>query len=99
MSGDMLKMKMLFSNDDMNRISESNDGYVVDLHGKHRCEAKVFINNIILLTNHPFTMVLIHGYNRGTVLKEMIFDEPINSRIIDKQVSAYNMGRTMLTVA
>ena len=99
MSCDMLKMKMIFTNDDMDRITENDTGYVVDLHGKHRYEARAFINNIIKLTNHPFTIVLIHGYNNGTVLKKMIFEDQINSRIINKTEAEYNMGRTLLTVA
>jgi hypothetical protein len=99
MSIDLLKMKMVFTSEDMNRIVENEDGFVVDLHGKHRHEAKVFINNIILLTNHPFNMVLIHGYNNGTVLKQMIYEETINPRIVSKRGSAYNMGQTLLRVA
>lgn len=99
MNKDLQRLSTIFSSDDMNRITASEDGLQVDLHGKSRHEAKVFINNIINLINHPFVLDIIHGYNRGTVLKQMIYKEKINSRIVSRTGVRYNMGETFLMVA
>jgi len=99
MSADLNRMQIVFTAEDMRRISLIEDGFKVDLHGKNRWEAKAFIRNIINLVNHPFTLDVIHGYNRGIVLKNMISSEEINSRIVSRHVSEYNMGETYLTVA
>ena len=99
MDKDLQRLSIIFTADDMNRITVSEDGLLVDLHGKSRHEAMVFINNIINLINHPFVLDVIHGYNRGTVLKQMLRKEKINSRIVSRKGSNYNMGETFLMVA
>ena len=98
MSGDMNRLKMILTEDDVNRIQELPDRMSVDLHGKTKKEAKRFLNNIINIIRHPFTMEVIHGYNRGTVLKEMIYMEDINPRITSKNGLYYNMGETILYI-
>ncbi len=92
-------MKIVFTEDDMRRIREYEGKIVVDLHGKKRREAIVFVNNIINLVHHPFEMDLIHGYNHGTVLKEMVLEEQINRRIVNRRCSNDNLGVTHLNVA
>ena len=99
MSADMNRMQIVLSSEDMRRISEVEDGYRVDIHGKNRWEAKTLIRNIINLVNHPFVLDVIHGYNHGVVLKVMINSEDINPRIVCRKTSNYNMGETFLTVA
>ena len=99
MNNDLVRMKTVFPDSDMNRISEDGDGYVVDLHGKHKYEARVLLNNIINITMHPFNLAVIHGYKQGITLKKMIQEETINPRIVEKKSSPYNMGLTFLTVA
>ena len=99
MSKDLCRMKILFTAEDMQRITEKEDGFKVDLHGKNRWEAKILIRNIINMVNHPFTLDVVHGYNHGIVLKTMINNEDINPRIISRKVSDYNMGETYLIVA
>ena len=99
MSTDFMRMQMIFSKEDMSRIELSESGIVVDLHGKHKGEAKRLINNIINIVNHPFIMDIIHGYNNGIVLKKMIHEESINCRITEKYSSAYNYGETFLVIA
>ncbi len=95
----MNRMQIVLSSEDMRRISEVEDGYRVDLHGKNRWEAKVLLRNIINLVRHPFTLDVIHGYNNGIVLKTMINSEEINPRIVGRRISDFNMGETYLTVA
>lgn len=99
MDKDFQRLSIIFSAEDMHRISFSDESVVVDLHGKNKYEAKTFINNIINMINHPFKMDVIHGYNHGTVLKQMIYKEEINSRIVERLGSNHNMGETFLMVA
>ncbi|MBP3196034.1 MAG: hypothetical protein J6N21_03410 [Butyrivibrio sp.] len=99
MSTDLMRMQMIFSKEDMSRIELSESGIVVDLHGKHKGEAKRLINNIINIVNHPFIMDIIHGYNNGLVLKKMIHEERINSRVKGKYSNSYNYGETFLVIA
>ena len=101
MSKDLDRLSMIFCKDDLERIivHPDKEKIMVDLHGKTRKEAKKFLNNIINVIRHPFTLEVIHGYNNGTVLKEMISKEEINSRIVSKVVPFYNVGETILSVA
>ena len=98
MNSDMSRLYMVLTKEDMNRIQEYPDRMSIDLHGKTRREAKRLLNNIINTIRHPFTIEVIHGYNHGTVLKDMIFDETINPRIISKDVPFYNIGETYLYI-
>ena len=99
MKSDMMKLNMILTQEEINRIQEYPNGMRIDLHGKTRKEAKRLLNNIINATLHPFTMDVIHGYNHGTALKDMIFEEDINPRIISKDVPVYNIGETILLIA
>lgn len=99
MSNDMGRLNMVLTKEDINRIQEYPDRMFVDLHGKSRKEAKQLLNNIINIIRHPFTIEVVHGYNHGTALKDMIITEEINPRIISRNVPAYNVGETILLVA
>lgn len=93
----------IFTKDQLNRITIIDDEsltVVVDLHRLSKIEAKRFVSNLINLTNnHPFSLDLIHGYHRGTVLKEMIADELKNKRIVANVPDATNLGVTHLVLA
>ena len=98
MNSDMGRLNMILTKEDIDRIQEYPDRMSVDLHGKNRKDAKRLLNNIINTIRHPFTMEVIHGYNHGTVLKDMIFTEEINPRIISKDAPVYNIGETILLI-
>ena len=98
MNDDMNRLNMILTAEDMNRIQEYPDRMSLDLHGKTKKEAKRLLNNVINIIRHPFTMEVIHGYNHGTVLKDMIFEEVINPRIVSKNVPSYNIGETYLYI-
>lgn len=98
MNDDMNRLNMILTAEDMNRIQEYPDRMSLDLHGKTKKEAKRLLNNVINIIRHPFTMEVIHGYNHGTALKDMIFEEVINPRIVSKNVPSYNIGETYLYI-
>ena len=70
----------------------------VDLHGLAVREAKRLISNIIAMTPFPFVLDLIHGYHRGTAIKDMIQEEKLSYRITSRQCLEKNPGRTLLNV-
>ncbi len=83
-------------------ITNDNGEIVVraDLHRMTRREAKQFIKNMIaLLHKNPFTLILIHGYNHGTALKEMLYGEHISDRILSISSPVWNPGESFLSVA
>ena len=82
-------------------FDENKDGTLLvklDLHGMRKNEAKYVINGIISMYNFEFTMMLIHGYNNGTVIKDMIQYDIHNKRIVAKSVYMHNKGVTYLFV-
>ncbi|MBQ4062523.1 MAG: Smr/MutS family protein [Christensenellaceae bacterium] len=46
----------------------------IDLHGKNAFQAKTAIDAALKKSYGVYRIRLIHGYNLGTVLKEMIID-------------------------
>ncbi len=71
----------------------------MDLHGLSRSEAERVVTNIIAVLRIPFTLALIHGYNRGTVLKEFIHRDLSNPRIKKRYCNNWNPGETFLEIA
>ena len=96
-------MKQFMKQEDISRVriyeSESGDIRVkVDVHGFDKRGTKAFVGNIIALIRRPFKMNVIHGYNRGTVLKDFINGEYINKRITGRRVLPDNPGVTVLSI-
>ena len=81
--------------------SEDNNGRLiveVNLHRMTKREAGYVINNVIAMYGFEFILELIHGYNNGTVLKNMIQYEINNKRISYKYNCVYNKGVTYLLI-
>lgn len=99
------KLNMIFTNEEISRITvKENDSdkvnVVVDVHGMKCSQAKRFINNIINTIHSKFNLIVIHGYNHGTAIKDMLAESFINSHIVDKFLDPNNQGVThMLIVA
>ena len=100
----MEKMTFLMCGDDLCRIrtEQDEDGIVkviIDLHGMSKRNAIRMITNIMVLFRFKFRLEVVHGYNHGTAIKEYIYNELINSRIISKVSPTYNPGITDLMIA
>ena len=67
----------------------------IDIHSYERFEAK---NKLMkLISEAPADVkeiVIVHGYNSGTVLRDMVRNELRHSRIRDKMPSVINPGIT-----
>lgn len=70
----------------------------VDLHHMTQRQVEKVIHDIILMNQESFILDLIHGYNHGTALKNMILNLVSNKRIEKKWVNPWNMGETFLEI-
>ena len=99
----MEKMTFLMCGDDLCRISTSEEAGVrtiyIDLHGLSKKCAIRMIQNTIAMFRGDFRLELVHGYNHGTAIKEYIYKEMKNNRVINKQSPNYNPGITELMIA
>lgn len=97
-----LRLAMIFTQEDMKRIQfkEKKDGTKIfaDVHGMKCREAQKFIKNIINVIRNTFELIVIHGYNHGTAIRDMIRESFTNSHVTDIIPDAYNQGVTHLIV-
>lgn len=71
----------------------------IDLHGLNKERASYMINDILdHVDDRIEEIVLIHGYNSGTVLKEYIRDVLDHERIREEIFDWNNGGRTILKI-
>lgn len=98
------RLKMVLTQSEMNRIkiSESRSGKIritADVHGMKCYEARRFINNIINIVRIAFQLVIIHGYNHGTAIKEMLAQIFSNDHIYEQFPDPRNQGVTHMLIA
>lgn len=97
------RLQEIMTQDDMQRINigVNDPGFLiqVDLHGLTCAEAKRFLNNIICLVNPGFRFDVIHGYNHGTALKNMLMEDFNNKRVIKKNPDHKNPGLTHILIS
>ena len=98
------KLQMVFPDSDLNRIivKERLAGSVlliVDVHGMNRYEAKRFLCNLINLVNKDFDLDVIHGFNHGTILRDMLKDDFHNPHVCGIQIDIRNPGITHMKLA
>lgn len=97
-------MRAIMREDELQRIhfqdlSETDMKVIADVHGMKRVEARRFIRNIIAVVRDAFFLLVIHGYNRGTALRDMIRGGMLQSpRISEIMEVDRNPGATMLAV-
>ena len=99
----MESMTFILAGDNLKRImiEDENDEAVItlDLHGMDCRTARRVVKSIIAMYRFSFDLVLIHGYNHGTVLKNMLNNSFDNERIISKSTPVYNPGVTRFRIA
>lgn len=96
------KMQLVFKKEDLARITPSKskeNQLIVDLHGLGTKDSLVLLNNIININRDACDIKVIHGYNHGTALKDMINGRFVNTRILDRVMSESNPGVTMIRCA
>ena len=98
------RLKMILTKEELNRLTvqESSNGKIritADVHGMKCAEARKFINNIINIVHATFQLIVIHGYNHGTAIKEMLSQNFINSHVYKQFPDSRNQGITHLLIA
>lgn len=98
------KFVAIYPCDEVTRIQvlQKNNGdlsVVVDVHGMKCWQAERFINNLINIARCPFVMTVIHGYNHGTAILEMVRTKLSNRHIVNRYTDNYNRGITYLAIA
>ena len=76
--------------------SHGDPSITYDAHGQTVREAKRTIENIINITRSPLHLKVIHGYNRGTAIKDMLALEQFPGRLADRFCPAGNPGVTVM---
>lgn len=72
---------------------------IVDLHGLRREEAIRVIDRAIASADpSTYQIQLIHGYNRGTSLRNMIYDEYRYEKKVKRIIPGDNQGITILVL-
>ena len=95
------KMQLIFTQEMVDRINfKKGNELRIDLHGLSVEQAKKSINNLIALTSKHTRIEVIHGYNHGTCIKEMIRNkERFNNKRVTKLESVnHNPGATILEI-
>ena len=69
----------------------------VDVHGMNSYQAKIKIDSVLRKAGREvYRLLLIHGYNNGTVLKDMILSEYTKHPKVLRIVFNSNLGQTEL---
>ena len=97
------RLRTIFTIDEINRISIKEDSekktcITVDVHGMRCYEARRFINNIINIVHKAFQLIIIHGYNHGTAIKEMLVHNFKNVHIYEQFLDQRNKGMTHMLI-
>ncbi len=70
-----------------------------DVHGETVVEAKRTIVNIINIMRTPVHLNIIHGFNHGTAIKDMLKNESLSDKIFFRFCPSNNPGETILFIA
>lgn len=97
------RLEMILTKEELSRIKITKNQFnilrlIVDLHKMTTREAKKFLNNLINVLRGNFELKIIHGYNHGTAIKEMLQNDFCNGKIKGKYVDEYNPGATFVTI-
>lgn len=98
------RLRLILSTEELARltINKTVDNciqIVVDVHGMRCYEARRFINNIINAVRCKVRLEVIHGYNHGTAIKDMLTSDFANSHIEEQYLDRNNQGMTHMLIA
>lgn len=77
-----------------------NDAFVkIDLHGMRREEAVEAVESALASAGpNIYQIQIVHGFNRGTSLKGMIYDEFRSDKRVKRIMPGENQGVTVLVL-
>ncbi len=71
----------------------------IDLHGLLKDEARIELDKKISNIIKPTKLTVIHGYNGGRVLKDLVQKQYKNKRIIKVEPDFFNQGNTVYHIS
>lgn len=97
------RLKMILTPEEIGRlkITESNSDHIkiiADVHGMKCYQARRFINNIINAVRVSLQLTIIHGYNHGTAIKDMLAQNFSNNHIYEQFPDSRNQGITHMLI-
>ena len=97
------RINLLFPEDDLSRLTiyeEDSISIRIDVHGLSRLEARRLITNVANVgCNMAYTLVIIHGFNHGTAIKDMLANDFALPRVRSNRPDPVNPGVTLLSIA
>jgi len=71
----------------------------VDLHGLKEFEAMLEIDRqLSMIDKSVYQIIIIHGFNKGTKIKDMIIREFNHNKKIKRIIPGSNLGETILVI-
>lgn len=80
---------------------ENHDGgvqVIVDMHGLTVAQARRLLNNIIAMIRRPFQLEIIHGYHHGTAIRDMIYTDFHNPKMVSCHINMCNPGISLAEI-
>lgn len=93
------RLELILKAEQMERIRIDETEMTIDLHRMHQAECCWLIRTIIASSRFGFKLNLIHGYNRGTKLKEMLQTQTLSKRVTQMYCDPWNPGLTHIQIA
>ena len=71
---------------------------ILDVHGLKCVQVRKIINNMLNLARQRLCLAVIHGFNHGTAIKDML-PSMDNPHIVSTACDANNPGKTYIMIA
>ena len=84
---------------DLKINQDGSPNITYDAHGLTVQEARRTIRNLINIARTPVHLNVIHGFNHGTGIKDMLAQETFSGRLISRFCPESNPGKTFMTIA
>lgn len=99
----LIRLSIVLTTDELKRISvteKRNQGIsiIADVHGMKCYQAKRFINNLICLSKNIYELIVIHGFNHGTAIRDMLHSNFSNQHIKQMFIDQQNQGVTHMVM-
>lgn len=92
---DQSQISMILTAEELNRLTitecpSKETRVIADVYGMKCSVARCFINNIINAIRKAFKLIVVHGYNHGQAIKDMLAHNFSNNHIKKQYQDTYN---------
>lgn len=96
------RLEKIFTQDEISRLAirekQSDVQIVVNVHGLKCFQVRQLLNNLISVMRMKFHLLVIHGYNHGTAIKNMLGNDFQNCHVTKLYPDPFNKGVTHISV-